>query len=627
MAGLPYGKEYLAICPREGVKWAENWFPLFLKRSIWRDSMGSRIMRPILYQLFVRHFSNHATGGEPWGSRERNGCGTFNGITDAALEQIARMGVTHLWLTGVLRHATQTGHEGMPADSSCVVKGVAGSPYAVTDYFDVDPDLAENIPQRREEFAALLQRCRRWGMVPVMDFIPNHVSRSYQSRVRPERQFGLHDDTSSFFARDNSFYYLEPHHANTPMVLPEGEFVPERGCGRVTGNNVASWNPGAYDWYETVKLNYGSDYRHGCHATAALPSLFAPEYALPLTWQLMNEVLAYWQDMGVGGFRCDMAHMVPLPFWRWVIARARLRDSSAFFIAEGYDDHLKLVESPVHAALLSAGFNGVYDGGAYESLRKIYEGGAWANDLDVLHRSETPLFTGGVRYVENHDEPRMAASSYWGGVGEKVVPAVMVAQYCSTCGPVLVYNGQEVGERAEGPGGYGGNNGRTSIFDYTYLPRFQHWTNGGRYDGAALSAEERALRDLTARLLTLLQHPALSKGGFYGLNWANLETPGFGRCPGDSVSGHSVYAFLRHYRKAKSTLLVVCNFNPHEAVETQVHIPRHAAEWAGKKKGTHVFISLLDSDPPIIEVDSEHLEGAGLPVSVPPGQALILEWC
>lgn len=584
-------------------------------------------MRPVIYQLFVRHFSNFTTGGTPWGSREQNGCGTFNAITDAALEQIARMGVTHLWFTGVLRHATQTPHAGLPADPACIVKGKAGSPYAVTDYFDVDPDLAENVECRREEFAALLQRCRNWGMVPLIDFVPNHVSRNYNSTVRPECSFGAQDDKRFFFARDNAFYYLEPQGGENRMLLPEGEFTPEQGAGRVTGNNVASWSPGAYDWFETVKLNYGTDYRHGASAAAALPSLLAPEYALPRTWQLMNEVLAYWQGLGVGGFRCDMAHMVPLPFWRWLIAHARLRDSSAFFIAEGYDDHLKLVDGPVHAALLSAGFDGVYDGVAYESLRRIYEGGAWANDLDHLHQSDLPMAARGVRYVENHDEPRLSSPMYWGGSGAAVAQAVMVAQYCSTNGPVLVYNGQEAGECAEGPGGYGGDNGRTSIFDYTSLPRLQRWTNGGAYDGALMTPAEKELRAFTVQLLTLLQHPALSKGGFYGLNWANRETPGYGRHAGESVSGHSVYAFLRHFRKAKSTVLVVCNFSSTQRVETTIHIPRNAAEWAGKKPGSYCFVPLLDTTAPILEADTAQLELQGLPIALPPGKACILEWC
>ena len=575
-------------------------------------------MRPVIYQLFVRHFSNFTTGGTPWGDKETNGCGSFNGVTDTALEQIARMGVTHVWFTGVLRHATQTAYEGLPADPPCIVKGKAGSPYAVTDYFDVDPDLAENPEKRLDEFAALLVRCRRWGMIPLIDFVPNHVSRNYHSTVRPEHSFGAHDDRRCFFSRDNAFYYLEPHGTDTPMQLPGGEFLPERGQGRVTGNNVASWTPGAYDWYETAKLNYGTDYRHGNHAAAMLPSLLAPEYALPRTWQLMNEVLAYWQDMGVGGFRCDMAHMVPLPFWRWIIAHARLRDRAAFFIAEGYDDHMKLVEGPVHAALLSVGFDGVYDSGAYDSLRKVYESGASVHLLDKYHAPGSPLFRGGVRYIENHDEPRIASPLYWGGAGSIVCPAVMVAQYATTAGPVLVYNGQETAECADGPGGYGGDNGRTSIFDYTNLPHFLHWTNGGRYDGALLTPEEKELRRFTSHLLTLLQHPALSKGDFYGLNWANMQTPGF---------RNGVYAFLRHYRKTKSTLLVVCNLSAEKAMETRIHIPQNAMDWAAMKPGSYCFVPLLETASAIVGIDSEEVQTAGVPVSLPPGRAHIFEWC
>ncbi len=584
-------------------------------------------MRPVIYQLFVRHFSNFSTGNIPWGTREQNGCGSFNAITDAALKQLAQMGVTHLWLTGVLRHASQTLHSGGQSAPACVVKGIAGSPYAVTDYFDVDPDLAENEENRLAEFVDLLKRCRSWGMVPLIDFVPNHVSRCYASAVCPESDFGVNDDTGRFFARDNSYYYLDPQRSDIPMLLPDGEYTPERGCGRVTGNNVAAWNPGAFDWYETVKLNYGFDYRHGSHAAEALPGVLAPEYAIPRTWQIMNEMLAYWQNMGVGGFRCDMAHMVPLPFWRWIIAHARLRDQSAFFMAEGYDDHMKLVDGPVHEALISAGFDGVYDSSAYEALRKIYEGGSWANDLDNQHRPDLPMFRGGVRYIENHDEPRVASPLYWGGVGSCVCRALLVAQYATTTGPVLVYNGQEVGERAEGPGGYGGDNGRTSIFDYTNLPRLQHWANDGAYDGAHLTPEERDLRGFTARLLTLLQHPALSKGGFYGLNWANRETPGYGRRPGDAVSGHMLYAFLRHYRKSKSTLLVVCNFNSSEPAETTIHIPHDAFAWAGKNPGISCFIPLLDTSSPITEISDVELSASGLPISLPPGQAFIFEWC
>ncbi len=583
-------------------------------------------MKPVIYQLFVRHFSNFTEGGEPWGSREQNGCGTFEGVTDAALEAIARMGATHVWFTGVLRHATQTAHPGLPASPACVVKGLAGSPYAVTDYYDVDPDLAVCVEHRMAEFEALLRRCRRWGMVPMIDFITNHVSRSYESLVQPGKSFGAQDDRSRLFSRDIAFYYLDPQCSGHWLVLPQGEFAPERGCGRVTGNNAATWTPSVYDWYETVKLNYGSDYRHGPHTAGALPGILAPESAVPCTWRLMNDILAYWQDKGVGGFRCDMAHMVPMPFWHWAISNARLRDSGVFFMAEAYNDHMKLTVGDVREELLSVGFNGVYHHDSYEGLRKLFEDRVWANDLDRFNVAEEPAFTGGVRYVENHDEPRLGSPQHWAGMGLLVAPALMVAQYASTCAPVLVYNGQELGERAEGPGGFGGDNGRTSIFDYTNLPRFQHWSNGGRYDGALMTEEERRLRDFTVRLLPLLQVPAIAKGGFYGLNWANRATPGYGREAGEGVSGHHLYGFLRHYRKAKSTVLAVCNLGMGKVGDCAIHIPDHAREWAGRKPGLCRFRNLLCAEAPLMEATSEQLDQVGLPVSLPPGGVLLLEW-
>lgn len=583
-------------------------------------------MRPVIYQLFVRHFSNFTPGGVEWGSREQNGCGTFAAVNDAALEALARMGVTHLWLTGVLRHATQTAHPGLPADPACAVKGIAGSPYAVTDYFDVDPDLAEVPEQRLEEFRALLERVRRRGMLPLIDFVPNHVSRCYASTVRPELSFGAGDDTGVFFARDNSFYYVEPCGGDAPLLLPQGEFAPERGRARVTGNNAATRTPGACDWYETVKLNYGCDYRRGPQEAEVLPAEFSSAEQVPRTWRLLDAVLAYWQEMGVGGFRCDMAHMVPMHFWRRAIVNARLRDAGVFFVAEGYNDHMKLCNGDAHEALLAAGFDAVYDSAAYRGLVNMYESCAWANDLDALHRPEAPLSSRGVRYVENHDEPRLASPLHWAGQGAAAARALMVAQYATTCGPVLFYNGQEVGERAEGPGGFGGDNGRTSIFDYTNLPQLQRWTNSGRYDGALLTAAEADLRCFCARLLPLLQHPALSKGGFYGLNWANMQTPGYGRTAGDTVSGHRLYAFLRHDRKARATVLVVCNFDTAAPADTRIHISADAAAWAGKRAHACLFRHLLNPSLPDVETGLAELATTGLPIHLPPGHAAILEW-
>ena len=415
------------------------------------------------------------THGVDWGSRETNGCGTFNGVTDKALREIARMGFTHIWLTGVLRHATQTSHPGLAAQPKSIVKGLAGSPYAVVDYFDVDPDLASSPEKRMDEFKALVKRCRTVGLLPMMDFIPNHVSRAYLADWDGHDDFGEGDDPHTFFSPEQGYFYLTSNSPGDgpPLRLPDGLFEGEMTFGRVTGNNAVTWNPGKYDWYETVKLNYGYNFMAGLPALRLLPGWTSPKQHVPKTWRIMDDILSFWQSLGIGGFRCDMAQMIPMAFWKWAISRSRVRLPDVFFMAEAYNDHMKTTPGDPCAALLDAGFNAVYDSDCYHLALHMYTENNWANDFDRLFRSNPIYMTHGVRYVENHDETRVCSPLSWGGVGRVVLPAVMTLVYASGSGPVLVYNGQEVGERAEGPGGFGGHDGRTSSFDYTCLPRLQ----------------------------------------------------------------------------------------------------------------------------------------------------------
>ena len=586
-------------------------------------------MRPVIYQLFVRHFSNFRESGVDWGTLEQNGCGTFRGITDKALLELASMGVTHVWLTGVLRQATQASFPGLPAQPPCIVKGLEGSPYAVTDMFDVSPELAVEQSERLNEFEDLVFRCRRAGLVPMIDLVPNHVSRGYAPVSASSPTLGAEDDFSLFCGRENAFFYLQRGAAGggPPMRLPDGEYAPEAVHGRVTGNNAATWTPSRYDWYETVKLNYGANYELGAAAMDQLPGWLSRRCETPRTWQFMDDMIAYWQKQGVGGFRCDMAHMVPMHFWKWAISRARVRDAAVFFMAEAYNDDMRTTSDDVLPALLEAGFAGVYDADCYHHSHGLYDAGAWANDFDRLNGNESRLFGGGVRYVENHDEPRMCSPQHWGGVGEQVEEGVMTAVFAASKGPVLVYNGQEVGERAEGPSGYGGRDGRTSIFDYTCLPRLARWTNGGAYDGARLSPGEREMRSMHKNLLSLLNHPALKDGVFYGLNWANMQNETFGRAPGEEASGHWVYAFLRHHWEDASTLLVVCNLSPSlDFNDLRIHIPRQAQEWAGKGRGDYLFRDLLHKGAGAIPGSADMLATDGLHLPLKAGKAVILDW-
>ncbi|MGE9268338.1 MAG: alpha-amylase family glycosyl hydrolase [Verrucomicrobiales bacterium] len=552
--------------------------------------MDSSEERVRVYQLLLRHFGNEKAAGLLGGTLAENGCGKFSALNTRSLGEIRALGFTHVWLTGVQEQASGTAYPGRPADPPDILKGMAGSPYAIRDYFDVCPDYAEDPERRLEEFRDCLARCRAAGLRVIIDFVPNHVARSYGSGVRPELSFGAGDDPGRFFHRDNNFYYLGARHegGGAPLKLPTqglpgctGFFEPEREVGRVTGNNAVTWAPGLHDWYETVKLNYGVDFTKG-RDVAHLPGEEADPAEVPDTWRKMDAVLAYWQEMGVGGFRADMAHMVPMAFWRWALRRVRAREAGCFLMAEAYDtDPMKMTDGDVFEELLEAGFDAVYDDQSYDVLKGIYEGDKWANDLDGAARRGSRLHHA-LRYAENHDEVRLANSQHWRGIGMAVGRPVTAALLGLGRGAVMLYSGQEVGEPAEGAEGFSGDDGRSSIFDYGVLPELQKWTNGGRFDGGGLSADQRELRAWYGRLFRLLGEPAFARGGYYGLNYANRENYAFGRCGTENWSGHWCLAYLRSERRADGQqVLVVVNLHPHETMRfLRIDVPQHAREWA-----------------------------------------------
>lgn len=521
------------------------------------------------------------------GTIEQNGCGKFAEITEKALLEIKSMGVTHVWLTGVIEQTSATPYPGVAADEQVLLKGKAGSPYAIRDYFDVSADYALQPENRLEEFSDLLDRCHEVGLKTLIDFVPNHVSRSYHSDIKPELNFGESDDTAQFFDWDNNFYYLD---GTGPMQLPEGEFSAEV-VGRVTGNNAATWEPSLSDWYETVKLNYGHDYTTG-RDTHDLPDATAHLDEVPDTWVKMDAVLSYWQEMGVDGFRCDMAHMIPMEFWSWATRRAKLRDQQCYFMAEAYDgDPAKMTHDNVLEALLVNGFDTVYDGDSYELVKSVVELGRPATDLDEVLWAHERLDKM-LRYSENHDEVRLASSHHWGGHGAKM--GKVVTAFLSAVGPspFMLYNGQEVGEVGDGDEGFAKDDGRSSIFDYGSLPVFSKWTNSRQYDGAKLSDEQQALREWYVEWMQLMQESAFTRGGVYGLNSANLENSNFK--VGDEAPGQSIYAFLRHDRESDEAFLVVLNFNPSlSANDLEVTIPPNAQEWLQAEVANKVLVGEL----------------------------------
>lgn len=577
--------------------------------------------RPVIYQLLVRTFGNANESRKVHGGIVENGCGKFADIDATALKSLAEMGFTHLWLTGVLEQASGTGYPGRPGDDPALLKGKAGSPYAIRDYFDVCPDYATDTQNRLKEFKELLQRCHEHGFGVFIDFVPNHVARSYHSDVRPDLSFGAEDDPDLFFDPDNHFYYLPKSAAGggPPLRLPgedgtsgQRPFAPEAKFGRVTGNNAITWTPSVHDWYETVKLNYGHDFSAG-RDTTHLPGPMAPMEEVPHTWQTMDEILAYWQEMGVDGFRCDMAHMIPMEFWRWVVKRCHDRNDDVYFFAEAYDnDPAKLSHGHVLDELLRAGFDSVYDDPIYDVLEGIYDAGKWANDIDAM------TFTGArfhksLRYAENHDEVRLANPQVWGGHGMKIGKPVSAIIYAMGQGPVMLYSGQEVGESALEPLGFGGDGGRTSIFDYGSMPEFSKWLNHGKCDGAGLSEDQKALRDWYGRLIRATQSPAFTQGNFYGLNHANKNNPAYGRLDGETISGHWLYSFLRCDPIAGEAYLVVVNLHPDLALEgIRIRIPKDARMFAGHlgEEAWH-FVEAFDDDWSA-EIDSDELEADGL---------------
>ncbi|MBA3961674.1 MAG: hypothetical protein H0X40_07220 [Chthoniobacterales bacterium] len=646
-----------------------------------RGRLGSDRSRLRVYQLFVRLFGNTNETRRPNGTLAQNGVGRFNDIKDAALRAIREMGFSHVWLTGVLQQASASAcpEAGQPAADADLLKGLAGSPYAVEDYFDVCPDYAADPKKRLAEFTALVRRLHAHQLKVLIDFVPNHVARCYHSDIKPEIDFGATDNRSVFFDPQNNFFYLRPNENGPPLQLPtwqdgvalsptcqlegmncDGRFDGEVEFGRVTGNNVVSWQPSLGDWYETVKLNYGFDFTDPQKSIREYPNARTPGKTIPSTWEKMDQVIAYWQSFGVDGFRCDMAHMEPPEFWKWLIQRARERagssvrgaavnpasesfpaaqrdpatplrsardDGSVVFLAEAYDnDPAKVPGSdPVTSRLndgrgdvmfdlLDAGFNGVYDDPTYRVLKGIYEGGRWANDLDTAERDPF-IFENSLRYAENHDEVRLAAPNEWGGVGMNVGRPVAAILYGLSRGPLMLYNGQEVGEPASGAEGFGGDDGRTSIFDYWSMPAMVGWVNGRKYDGGKLSAEQKDLRAFYGRLVRLNGEPAFRDGALFPLNPANRGNPHFGRVAGESASGHWCYAFLRYDAATTQRFLVVANLHPRETLKNlRILLPEEALRFLKllQPPANLQFVDRLAPEPAAFSAASEKLASDGL---------------
>ena len=507
----------------------------------------------IIYQVLPRLFGNKNHTCKPGGTIEENGCGKFNNFTPSVLKSLRESGYTHVWYTGVLRHATMTDYSayGLPRQHPAVVKGRAGSPYAVVDYYDVDPDLAVSVERRMEEFEKLVNRTHRAGLKMIIDFVPNHVARQYKSVCKPEgvRDLGEDDDpTKGFEPVHNNFYYC-PGQAFTPYFdLYHGQPEPYTEFpARATGNDHFDNAPGRNDWYETVKLNYGVDYYAGGVGH------FSPT---PDTWQKMLDILLFWAAKGIDGFRCDMAEMVPAAFWAWATPRVREQFPHVIFIGEVYNPDL-------YRCYLQSGFDYLYDKvGMYDTMRDVIchrrpsEAITWAwQQTDDIRRQM-------LYFLENHDEQRIA-SDFFAASGEKAVPALVVLVLMQQ-NPFMVYCGQEWGERGMDQEGFSGHDGRTTIFDYWSLSGEDGGVRGEMLpsrQNIPPTSHPSPLTAIYSRVLNLARREkAVTEGRMFDVMYVNRQY-------------QQQYAFLR--KAGKELLLVVANFAD-EPVDMQLVLPDHA---------------------------------------------------
>ena len=543
----------------------------------------------IIYQVFTRLYGNRNTTRKEYGTIEENGCGKLNDFTPTTLKHIREMGVSHIWYTGVIRHATMTDYSayGIPCQHPAVVKGRAGSPYAITDYYDIDPDLATDVSQRMQEFEALVERTHQAGMKVIIDFVPNHVARQYHSICKPEgvKDLGEEDNPQNGFDPQNNFYYCPGQRFTPYFDLYHGETEPYlEEPAKATGNDCFHNAPGMNDWYETVKLNYGLDYYAG------RVGHFSP---IPNTWDKMTDILLFWASKGVDGFRCDMAEMVPAAFWHWATDKVKFRYPKMLFIGEVYNP-------AEYRNYLAAGFDYLYDKvGMYDTLREVICGrqsthaitGAWQQTDDIRDHM--------LYFLENHDEQRVA-SSFFAGSGRKGIPGLVVSALLQQ-NPLMIYAGQEFGERGMDKEGFSGHDGRTTIFDYWSVDTLV------RAATRKLTVEEKLLKMQYNKVCQIaVTEKAAVDGACFDLMYVNGHL-------------HRQYAFIR--KAGSEVLLVVANFDE-LPVRIDVTIPAHAFDFLKIKEKNATTIELLSDKKGKITLKRD----GAIPLELEPLGAVVLKF-
>lgn len=526
------------------------------------------MQKPIIYQMLPRLWGNSNESPVKGGTLSENGTGKFSDIDTATLEYLKWLGCSHVWFTGILRHSTQTSEAGCTPSHPQFVKGNAGSPYAICDYYDVNAYLADDPDKRMEEFEALIKRSHDAGLKVIMDFVPNHVSRDY-GKVNPSKGhpvLGAEDDRSVHWRPENDFFYYPGQRLTLPSPVPAGYEPYEEFPAMATGNNCYNANPGVNDWYETVKINYGDDHTP--------------------TWDKMYDIIDFWASKGVDGFRCDMVELVPKSFMKWMIAKAKAAHPSVIFIAEVYK------KEEYNEYIRSVGFDYLYDkSGLYDTLKSIVDKSVNDNGMPVELWQSTSGITRNwqflsdiqpymLNFLENHDEQRFA-SEFFGGDAMKTLAPLYVSLFLNTA-PFMIYFGEEVGEKGMDHEGFSGRDGRTTIFDWWSIAsvrRLRKMISSGAYKTLdagkiAMAGLERGEAELFCRfaeaIRTAAADEAVRKGSTYDLCYCNMSSDGFDK--------NRHFAFLRDFEE--HTLLIATNFSQYEA-KMKLVIPEHAFDWMG----------------------------------------------
>jgi glycosidase/predicted alpha/beta superfamily hydrolase len=539
-----------------------------------------RMGKPVVYQVFTRLFGNKVETNKPWGTIEENGVGKFDDFTDAALEGIRELGVTHIWYTGVPHHAVIRDYTefGIGLDDPDVVKGRAGSPYAVKDYYNVNPDLAVDPAKRLEEFEALIERTHAHRMKVIIDIVPNHVARGYESVSRPDgvEDFGANDDTSVEWARDNNFYYVVGEDfevpespvgyvplGGDPHPLADGRF--DESPAKWTGNGARAARPAFDDWFETVKVNYGVR-PDGSYAFDTLPeeargwsiaqhAEFWRGRDVPDSWTKFRDIVLYWTGKGVDGFRYDMAEMVPVEFWSYLNSSIKALNPDAFLLAEVYNP--SLYRDYIQLGRMDYLYDKV---GLYDTLKPVMQGKGSTDAIAPVHAEVLDIEAHMLHFLENHDEQRIASDAF-AGDADKGRPAMVVSALLSRS-PTMVYFGQDVGEPGDGDAGFG-DPARTTIFDYWGVPSHQRWMNSGRFDGGALGEDEKDLRNFYRSVLSFSATNPAMQGAYAEIHSANREVL-------DAYDGR-LFSFVRW--QGDERLIVVSNFDGEQSYELLMTLP------------------------------------------------------